>query len=738
MANTQTNKINPFYIEPTQQEDEEDEWAWEDDTDDLEELLGDGDEDQRHPTAQQYHSVGGLPVRNLAYDSNSRLRYIFGALIVVILLISLVSTGGGSGPPSHTSLGQHDSIDDTKKKPRIVVMGERNSGVPWVEHSLNVCFPNATVSHTLQRGGYFFQDEIDMSDQEIHVVVVALNPYDWVQLMRTHPQNMPNHAGIEDWKHFVEMEWTMDRPERDFVVKGKPGKVCQQDFEVNQVISCLPTTEGEAYDNPIYELKRDGSGDPFASILELRAEKFRNHIHQVSQWVDSLTIVKYEDLVADTKDSAKNSVPGIFDVMQAVASQSDLTWSCSFRKAPAAGSEETLPPDFVSYINENVDWDAEALFGYVPLPSKSDDDKDFTDDDDDTIKNADDDHLPEGVTYPPTASPTDSAAEADTAVPTAAPTEAKVEEQTPSPTKGDVVATESPTLTESDEILPTLAPINSDDDGKKSKSGPTDESNSGKDDDSTNDYDDDSFDDDKVDDDDSDEENVVDDDDEVDGDDDEEDADDGKDAKDDADSTPPPTAATPKKTSKPTMLETSSPTNAPTTANKSAPTKEAKTSSPTASAKKSKDDDANQESNGDVFDKDTKKDEQKDSKPKKDKDSSGNNDSDEGKDEKKKDDKSDKKSSIKKKDDDKDEKKKNDSDADDGETKKKKDKHHKKKDGEKNGEKHKHKESDESKGKDDGEKKDKDKKKDSKKKHHDDGGDTDSDKTNAEKSGGDI
>jgi hypothetical protein len=44
-------KVNPFYIDPNQDDEEvdADEWGWVDDTDDLEELLGDGESDQYPP-----------------------------------------------------------------------------------------------------------------------------------------------------------------------------------------------------------------------------------------------------------------------------------------------------------------------------------------------------------------------------------------------------------------------------------------------------------------------------------------------------------------------------------------------------------------------------------------------------------------------------------------------------------------------------------------------------------------
>jgi hypothetical protein len=357
---TSSPNVNPFYIEPKQQEDEVDEWAWEDDTDDLEELLGDGAEGQ-YPQPRS----GDRPVQNRASaPSGDRIRYMAVALVITIVLISVMaSTSKSDNIPTNGSLSHHDSL--ANERPRIVVLGERHSGLQWLEHSLRLCFPNATVSSTLSRVGYFFQD--DPLDPDIHVVAVALNPYDWVELMRTHPQYMPNHANIDDWKEFLTREWTMQRPERDNEMESKHGKVCQMDFGFDEVVSCVESLEDDPTTNPIYELKRDGSGEPFESILELRAAKFHNHVEQMSQWVRSVNVVQYETLLDKVTDHSGKTVPGIFDLIEKLAADLDLEWSCSIRYAEPVRITSTHTADFVTYLNKHVHWDAEALFGYTPI-----------------------------------------------------------------------------------------------------------------------------------------------------------------------------------------------------------------------------------------------------------------------------------------------------------------------------------------------------------------------------------
>ena len=454
--------VNPFYIEPKQQEDEVDEWAWEDDTDDLEELLGDGAEGQ-YPQ----HRSTELSVQNLRHAPNGdRIRYMAAALVVVILIISiLASTSKADDIPTDGSLSQHDSLSNERH--RIVVLGERHSGLQWLENSLRTCFPNATVSSTLSRVGYFFQD--DPMDPDIHVVTVALNAYDWVELMRTHPQYMPNHANIDDWKEFLTRKWTMQRPERDHEMESKDGKVCQMNFSFDEVVSCVESLEDDPITNPIYELKRDGSGDSFESILALRAAKFQNHVEQMSQWVSSVNVVKYETLMDKTTDHSGKTVPGIFDLIEKLASSMDLEWSCSIHYAERVRIPSTRTTEFVAYLNKHVDWDAEALFGYTPISenaipdnasgsneneSTGDDDQpgidgnqkkidakgdpttspgggneetSVGDDDvaDATVKNSEDDQVGDDVTAVDTSS--------ETMAPTTEPTESEKERETLSP-----------------------------------------------------------------------------------------------------------------------------------------------------------------------------------------------------------------------------------------------------------------------------------------------------------------
>ena len=159
----------------------------------------------------------------------------------------------------------------------------------------------------------------------------------------------------------------MMRPEQDAEMEGKEGKVCQMDFSFVEVVSCVESLAEDPTANPIYEMKRDGSGKPFESVLNLRAAKFRSHVEQMQEHVQSVHAVKYESLVAATNNSEGKAVPGIFDLLETLASTIHLEWSCPPPKADTLRSASPFSTDFVKFMNKHVDWTAESLFGYTPM-----------------------------------------------------------------------------------------------------------------------------------------------------------------------------------------------------------------------------------------------------------------------------------------------------------------------------------------------------------------------------------
>ena len=69
-------------------------------------------------------------------------------------------------------------------------------------------------------------------------------------------------------------------------IEKRDGMVCQENFVYRDLISCHTRPYPKGFFNklrysqhqPFYEMRNDGSGEPFDNILELRAAKIRNFL----------------------------------------------------------------------------------------------------------------------------------------------------------------------------------------------------------------------------------------------------------------------------------------------------------------------------------------------------------------------------------------------------------------------------------------------------------------------------
>ena len=107
----------------------------------------------------------------------------------------------------------------------------------------------------------------------------------------------------------------------------------------------------------LYELNRDGSGRPYENILELRADKIRNFINMSN--FDSIyhfEAVHYEGL----------SIHGTEALIRRLESVMGVKADCQpiLGEGEGSYSHYNHPPEFVDYLNKNMDWSAESLIGY--------------------------------------------------------------------------------------------------------------------------------------------------------------------------------------------------------------------------------------------------------------------------------------------------------------------------------------------------------------------------------------
>ena len=194
------------------------------------------------------------------------------------------------------------------------------------------------------------------------VVTISINPYDWVEAMMRVPHNMPAHM-MGDWYEFLTRPWTIERPERDLVLSGETGNVCQHDFRYDQVISCIPGSPPKGQRSlrseyqPIYELKLDSPGEAYSNILEFRSAKKANFL-TVKDWdkVKAFVSVQYEELVNN----------GPIKMIEEIEKITGLKASCdTSTRAPIIGGSDLLNSTMLDYISLHTDWDVEEKYGYV-------------------------------------------------------------------------------------------------------------------------------------------------------------------------------------------------------------------------------------------------------------------------------------------------------------------------------------------------------------------------------------
>ena len=199
---------------------------------------------------------------------------------------------------------------------------------------------------------------------------------------------MPMHMN-QDWMTFLTTAWTMPRPERDLKldvlqylnstsINGESNteihhRICQSDFEYNQVISCVKgaVPKNRSHDGhvrhqrrrlrseyePIYEMRNDGTGLAYGSIIEMRRDKIINHLSVVEwDWVSDLLSVQYEKLL----------VKGTGWLLEQIHELTGLEPACeAVPPQPERLSHYPKDPGFEEWIGENIDWDAERLIGYT-------------------------------------------------------------------------------------------------------------------------------------------------------------------------------------------------------------------------------------------------------------------------------------------------------------------------------------------------------------------------------------
>jgi hypothetical protein len=267
----------------------------------------------------------------------------------------------------------------------VHLIGERHSGTKFAIHQLQTCFPKnkygVIIRRDMSRSKHFFQPVPMQTNETENRILIALfrEPTDWVAAMIRKPFHMPHHIqGLDknftpiplDWEEFVSRPWTLpDRTKRDLeiIAQNRTRQVsCQKNFSFQEVVPCLPVANASIPQHiyrglfPLYELRRDGSGQPYDNILQLRSDKIVNFLLEQSllQRLRGYLAVRYEDMVLN----------GTRDMLEQVANMLGLPGlpsDCS----PQTPSPERLirkdtPSGLRQWVEDNINVNTERLLGY--------------------------------------------------------------------------------------------------------------------------------------------------------------------------------------------------------------------------------------------------------------------------------------------------------------------------------------------------------------------------------------
>jgi len=253
----------------------------------------------------------------------------------------------------------------------IRVIGERHSGVESLAQSIAKMFPNVTVGTGFTRNKYWFQSErvllnepalVDLS--KVLVITVLRNPFDWLRSFRKAPYHAPNHNFKSDWRSFLTKPWAMRTSSTDQSIASVEGVKCQHKFLAGEVLPCrqsrfnLVGQSTRKTNMPVYEMDPI-TRQPLPNVLFLRKHKLLNYAN-LTTWVPNHTFVKIEDLLEER---------GLNNFRQILASRYNLGSCETTDGAPNRLDDVQLrhPPSSlqeIDFLNCNIDWEAEALFGY--------------------------------------------------------------------------------------------------------------------------------------------------------------------------------------------------------------------------------------------------------------------------------------------------------------------------------------------------------------------------------------
>ncbi|NGX39612.1 MAG: hypothetical protein KR126chlam1_00945 [Chlamydiae bacterium] len=245
-----------------------------------------------------------------------------------------------------------------RKISKIQICGERCSGTNFIEYLLLKNIHN--ISSTMEFGQKHFlwwygapidqkrlenfvyssyvSDPYNLTNSEDCLFVVVIrDPYDWLRSFFAQPWHVHRSLLNKGFFHFIRKTW-------------KPA----DDISITQFKHIDVVIDGV---NP-------WSGLLFSNVLELRRWKNLNYL-KLGTLVDNYVIAKYEDI--------KNDPEGFVDFVAAnynIEKPDTFFPIKKFKGSAWKKYKEKQYPQIsktdIEFINANIDWDIEGVFGYQP------------------------------------------------------------------------------------------------------------------------------------------------------------------------------------------------------------------------------------------------------------------------------------------------------------------------------------------------------------------------------------
>jgi hypothetical protein len=249
------------------------------------------------------------------------------------------------------------------------------------------------VKKELTRYKHWFQhNDTSLYPHDTLVIAQFRNPYDWLKAMEHVPHHSPahlrtalqpvgakNNTANNDYKVFLTKPWTMERVGTDLWPNRTADTLCQERFMFRDIISCdLEPLPHSYYTNtirysehqPFYEMRNDGSGLPYANILEMRSDKIRNFLSVKDyEGVADVWVVQYEFLVHK----------GTQHLIDRVAEWTGVKPRCQAKPPQNRQSKKSrrVSADFAKHVRLNLNWTVEDMIGFKPELQREVDQKDW-------------------------------------------------------------------------------------------------------------------------------------------------------------------------------------------------------------------------------------------------------------------------------------------------------------------------------------------------------------------------